>query len=248
MNPTEGGGVAALVAPGPVLLLLALGGAVVGYFGLVRRILRRSRRLGVQSRRFERLLLGSRIVVLALAAWIVTTRIVAVAPWLGMAFLVGATAVFAVAQVDGLRSLVVGLAPHWRDRIRPGDRLQVEEVAGVVSHFGLFSLELVSDAGETVHVPNSRLARSLIAVQGARDANLVRVRLAAAAQDDASLGVLRRVGLLSPYRTPGSPVRVQVEEGAVRVEIQAWSREAVEVARAHLSGACGHALRSREEA
>lgn len=248
MSPTDGGGVAALVAPGPVLLLLALVGAVVGYFGLVRRILRRSRRLGVQSRRFERLLLGSRVIVLALASWIVIARIVAVAPWLGMVSLTGAAALFAVAQVDGLRSLVVGLAPHWRDRIRPGDRLHVEEIAGVVSHFGLFSLELVSDAGEIVHVPNSRLARSLIAVQGARDANLVRVRLTVAAQSEESLDVLRRVGLLSPYRTPGSPVRVQVEEGAVRVEIQAWSREAVDAARAHLTSACGRALRRGEEA
>ncbi|MCA9618179.1 MAG: mechanosensitive ion channel [Myxococcales bacterium] len=242
----EARALAGLFTPQGLLTFLVLTLGLVGVMTLVSAAARVARRLGTGSLRLDRALAVVRLAVVLAAAYFITRRLVDTAPVFGSSLVVLALALLAIANLDRVRSMLVGVMPRWRDRVKVGDRLTVGETVGVVRRFGIFSLDLETADGENVHLPNHMLASLPLSVKRARDAIVVRVTIERAGHDEVSLELLRRVAILSPYRAPGSPVEVTPEGSGAVIAIQAWSRQATKEAAHQLRRGAGAALDRQE--
>lgn len=240
-----------LLAPPSLLLavlVVAVTAALVTGLGSLQQLVVR---LGLSSPgRARRIVDPVRLVLVLVALYLLVRRVVVTAPVLGTLFVGVLLVATVITNLDRARSLVVGLLPRWRRRVRVGDRVTVGAVEGVVRDFGLFTLELETGGGRTTHLPNHLLAGEPLSVQHARDAVRVAVDVVAPPEDQAveALARLRREALLSPYRVAASPVRVYLADDRVHLELQAWSKEAVRDATHQLDRAARRVLAEAREA
>lgn len=223
-----------------VLVVLVVTAAVLALLGSIERV---GRRVAVGSaRRFTQLLDLSRLAAVVTATYLVLRQVIVAAPMIGTIVTVVTMGLVTAANLDRVRSLIVGVMPRWRQRVRLGDRIHSGDTEGVVRRFGVFGLELETMDGERVHVPNHMLASGPLVVQRARDAIQVSVTIPNVPQDERTLEQLRRAVLLSPYRVAGSPVGVTPRGKSVVLQLQAWSKEATKDASRQLERAAELAI------
>lgn len=208
---------------------------------LAHGVLRFGWRLGLDPKR--RLASWFGLVQLAAAAvvlYVIVTRFLDVAPAFALWTL--ALTVGALVLVLGrpLQSMWAGQLLRLRLRLREGDRISVAGRSGVVRDIGLLRIEVLSEDGTLVFLPNRVVAQEVVAVEPGRGTASVRVRVPIEAGSFSDAGErLRRAAFLSPYRAPRTPVLVTPDDEAKSawVEIQVWSLEAVRAAEAHLATA-----------
>lgn len=228
-----------------LLLLLAVGGGfvTVRLFDAAIRMLWRfgldsKRRLGAGRRLIDVLVFG------ALASWAVT-RLAAAAP-----ILTGLAAVFAVGGVIWalalpLQDLAAGLGIVLKGRIHEGDHIRVGATQGTVQEIGLLRLVLRDAVGATVYVPHRLIVQAVVQVHRDRRQIPATVRIPCnGAPPHEAMETARRIGLLSPWRIPGTPVSVTIDddEAALLVELQTWTEAGVRYATRQLRGAVAAAL------
>ena len=225
-----------LLSPFWLLSLLALTLATWGALAGLELLLKVASRLGIAPEAVSRSVDLLRVAIVLAAIYIVASTVIGAAPILGGMLVMGCAAVVLVATIDRIRSLVVGMLPHWRREVRVGDHLALGEVSGVVRRFGLFRIELEAARGDRIHLPNLLLATGPVRVRRAREASVVSVTLAdLPGANDVVIEAVRLAALLSPYRGAGAPVRIRALPEGVVVEIQAWSDAATRLAERHLA-------------
>lgn len=239
----EAAALAALSSPQAVLALLVILVGTAAALAVLGSVERLGRRVAVGSaRRLTHLLDLLRLATVVTATYVVMRQVVVAAPVIGTVVILLLLGLVTVANLDRVRSLIVGVMPRWRERVRLGDRIDAEGTEGVVRHRGAFGIELETMDGRRVHLPNHLLASGPLVVQRARDAIQVAVTMTNVPQDERTLEQLRRAVLLSPYRVAGSPVSVTPRGKSVVVQLQAWSKEATRDASHHLERAAELAI------
>lgn len=239
----EASALAALSSPRAVLAVLVLLVATAAMLALLGSIARVGRRVAVGSaRRLTQLLDLLRLGAVVSATYLVLREVIVAAPVIGSVVTMVVLGLVTVANLDRVRSLIVGVMPRWRQRVRLGDRIHAGDTEGVVRHFGVFGIELETMDGQRVHLPNHLLASGPLVVQRARDAIQVSVTVTNVPQDERTLEQLRRAVLLSPYRVAGSPVGVTPRGKSVVLQLQAWSKDATKDASRQLERAAELAI------
>lgn len=246
----EANRVAALVSPAHLLVvaLVLLAGVLATRLAqrLVEQLWRmgldRGRRLAVARRIFDLL------VVAGLLSW-VADRALTAAPLLGGMALVVLTAGALWVFARPLQNVAAGLAIIMRGRIREGDYLAVGDARGSVEEIGLTRLVLRDSEGTAVYVPCQVVEREVARVHRARREVPVSIQVPLdEGRWPAAAEVLRKAACLSPWRVPGTPVRVTVSEDERRatVEVQTWSETAARHLTSQLRSAAAQALRQAE--
>lgn len=227
---------------GPRQLLLTLGYvlaaavmarlAAVAVHGLWRLGFDRERRLG-RWVVFIKLGLGLSVVYGLLHGFVVA------APVLSGAVLVIFGAVAVVTLRSHLENLMVGVVLAFRRRMRPGDRIVVGPNSGTVREIGLTGIHLRMPDGANVYLPARLLNDQAVLVTRAENTAQVVVALHNVGElTTDQLATVRRVALLSPYRSVGSPVRIRHHaSGTLEVEVQAQAGRLAADAQAQLDAA-----------
>lgn len=195
---------------------------------------------------------ASRIVLAGAVVYLVAHRAATAAPILFALTVVVLIAAASQVFASQLRNVWVGMGLALRRRLRTGDRIKVGEHEGIVRDVGLSQTTLRKTDGSTVLVPNRLLAEDVVTVAREKNSVPVSVRIVLAERSARSdLEKARRVGLLSPYRAPGSAVEVErdtKEPTALTVQIQVWAERAAREAADHLDASLRAALAPKDEA
>lgn len=132
-----------------------------------------------------------------------------------------------------LQNAVAGLQVQLRLQLHEGDRIRVGALAGELLSLHWDHVQLIGDDGETHYVPNHALTREPVQVQALRHAVPLELRVAGAADTDPASA--RLTVALSPYRIPGTPIRVEREADALVIHCMTWSRDARRAAQLQLT-------------
>lgn len=139
------------------------------------------------------------------------------------------------------RAWVWGLVTIWRGRIRIGDRLRFRTIEGSVADAGLFGITVLSDDGARVFVPNANLSIETFSVASPEEVHPAEIVVRRGGREltDSDLEILRRIGVLCPYRQSGAVVTVtpSSDRRAANVSFRGWSEESASLARAHVQQA-----------
>ncbi len=66
---------------------------------------------------------------------------------------------------DVVPNLLAGISLLWRARLKPGQRVRVDSLEGVVEHVDIFQARLRTDSGDVALVPNALFARAILVVK-----------------------------------------------------------------------------------
>lgn len=173
---------------------------------------------------------GAKVGSLIAVVTIVARMLLATAPLLTIAGVTLAVPCVLLVLAPSIQSMVVGLELTLLRRVREGDRVIFGGRSGIVRRVGLTHVDLGSADGNTHHVPNRLLAQEALEVERAKNTVPVTARVFLdSAPTPEVVEAARRVGVLSPYRVPGSAVVTQPWTRAtsqLAVEIHVWSERA----------------------
>jgi len=120
-----------------------------------------------------------------------------------------------------LRDLVAGIVFSGRHPALRGVHIEASGFSGKVIHAGLLGIQLRGEAGETIFLPYSTLARASVAVhppERTADEFRLQVAIPGEANGEEAADLLRRQMLLSPWVNAERPPTVQVSgSGEVRI-------------------------------
>jgi len=181
---------------------------------------------------------GSRVVIAAFVLYVVGRHVAAAAPIFSASAFVLFVSVAALVFSSHVQSMLVGAMLLLRRRLRTGDRIRVGGHDGTVQRIGWTEIELLSDDGSTVHVPNRVVGDTSLTVAREKHSAPVKVRLALDTPVSRDLlESARRAALMSPYRAPGSAVLVHrdaADPNTLEVTLQVFGPEASATASDHL--------------
>ena len=225
-----GGQVAGLIATLVVVLAAAL---------LVERLARRLRGLAPARRPLLQLAIYATALLVAISvvartAYATAPLLVAVAAALG-----GAGVLFTLGL--RLRVWVSAVVMLLSGRLRPGDRIAVDGVEGIIRSAGLFQVVVDGDGAGRLYIPTATLFERTVWLGSPEQAHPVEVEV----RRSGAITVeqrrrLYRVAALCPYRAQGSEVTLVSASGDecwVTVRLSAWSEAAARRAEEHLRSA-----------
>jgi hypothetical protein len=224
-----------LRSPWTWILTLTLVAIVVGAWR-VRQAVSQDRRLTPRVRAVASASINAATVaiVMVVVTWFLWKR----APLLlgiSLAVLSAATG-FGIA-IRG-RAWVWGLVMIWRGRIRIGDRFRFAAIDGSVVDAGIFGITVISDDGARVFVPNAKLSGETFSVASPEEVHPVEITVHSSDRDmtELDLDLLRRIGVLCPYRQTGGVVTVESssDRRSASVTFRSWSEEGAKLARDHV--------------
>ena len=240
----EAAQIEALLGLRELLLLAALG--LAGWLAtrVVRAAMRAVWRLGLDPQR--RLTLWGSAVKAGIAIWVlflIVGQFLRAAPVITVLALSLALGALVVVLSGPIQNLWSAIALSFGRKGREGDRLALRHYSGVVREMGLTRVRLGLADGTSVYVPNRLVSREIVAVQPAKNAMAVEVRLELdSALSSEQLEWVRRTALVLPYRLPGSALEVEASAGELRVQVHVWSEQAVREAQATLRSRLAAAL------
>jgi hypothetical protein len=230
------------------LVLIAL--ALVVQRG-VTLVVRLAWRLGVDAdRRLAWWDSAIRVLLAGVVFYFVAHRAATAAPILFAVTFIVLVAVGSTVLAGQLRNAWIGLGLALRGRLRAGDRIQLTDHEGIVREVGWMQTTLRKADGSTVIVPNRLLDENVVTVAREKNSVPVTVRVSVGAIGRLELERARRIGLLSPYRAPGSAVEVTreaVEPPMISLRVQIWAERAAREAAGHLEASLKSALESKDE-
>ncbi len=230
----HGTGTVAVSLLSAVLVLWILRGLLRGVAGL-------SARLGVdRRRRFSRLARSAQLIVLLLLIGELIQSAARVAPVWVAALVVFVLIPFLLWTSGTVQDLVGGAIAHLRLHLTEGEYVRIGAVGGVLIKLGTTYLELRDEAGNVQRIPSRVLTTATVGLAAERHAVPIELELATARPltlDEATR--LREGTVTSPYRSPGTHVRVErlAAPDRVRVQFSVWSQAAVTPARRRLERA-----------
>jgi hypothetical protein len=182
-----------------------------------------------------------RVAIVGLCLYLVLLRFLHRAPGITSLALVIFLSAGAIALAPQVQNLVAGAQLLFRHKIRPGDRVQVQDCAGVVDRVGLTRMVLRATGGSRTHIPNRIFDQEVLTVVRAKDSVPAVLTLQMAqVVDAATIEAATALGMLSPYRVAGSRVHASRGEDAattLQLEIHVWVESAREPAIEHLEAA-----------
>lgn len=110
-----------------------------------------------------------------------------------------------LASVGWLRSVMSGVAISIEGRIKLGDSIRVENVAGEVIGFGVRSMRLRAVDGSIHEIPNDKIVTEVVAnLSGDRGDSACELVIAIpdGIDPDAAVDVARRIAILTPLASP----------------------------------------------
>ncbi len=225
-------------------VLLVLGTVALAWLGhlLLDWLVRKASRSGyAKSRWLIWLRLGAKGALALWVAAVVLRELLSVAPLISLIlfllFVAGALLSFSVR----IQQILTGLLLIVRGSVRDGDRLSVGSTTGTVEHIGIWRLRLRTDDDALVLVPTSSLNHDAVTVAAPRRLHPVQIRLQRERPfSPREREQARRTASLCPFRSPGSPVRVETEDPSDKlllVQLQTWSPSAADDAQRCLRAA-----------
>jgi small-conductance mechanosensitive channel len=148
-----------------------------------------------------------------------------------------------------LRNGVAGIAILFRRTVVEGDQVTLEGgQKGIVRQIRLTTTLARTDGGAKLTVPNSRLLELVLEVDRRQSGVPIEVRLPLLSRpSEKVMRLLRRVALLSTYRSPDSVVNTTYSAGQVIVEMRIPRSSAADSARREILGKLTAGLRRLEE-